>query len=157
MFGALMFATCYFLFDEVGAYIVGIILVILGILCITNKHIGEVLAPIGRILRSQFQDMQGDYKDWRTKRAAEQTEKKKTARRTHSARQDVQEEIDEPIEEIEIGPPIISNFTENYPVSEEKDKDNKNENNLIAPSHMVEEEIPPVQKEQPQKKEEKNC
>ncbi|MDM5189500.1 DNA translocase FtsK [Bacillus sp. DX4.1] len=153
MFGALMFATCYFLFDEVGAYIVGIILVILGILCITNKHIGEVLAPIGRILRSQFQDMQGDYKDWRTKRAAEQTEKKKTTRRTHSERRhDVQEEIDEPIEEIEIGPPIISNFTENYPVSEEKDKDNKNENNLIAPPHMVEEEIPPVQKEQPQKK-----
>ena len=59
MFGALMFATCYFLFDEVGAYIIGIILVILGILCITNKHIGEVLAPVGRILRSQFQVMQG--------------------------------------------------------------------------------------------------
>ena len=47
------------LFDEVGAYIIGIILVILGILCITNKHIGEVLAPVGRILRSQFQVMQG--------------------------------------------------------------------------------------------------
>ena len=77
MFGALMFATCYFLFDEVGAYIIGIILVILGILCITNKHIGEVLAPVGRILRSQFQVMQGDYKDWRAKRTAEQTEKKK--------------------------------------------------------------------------------
>ena len=76
MFGALMFATCYFLFDEVGAYIIGIILVILGILCITNKHIGEVLAPVGRILRSQFQVMQGDYKDWRAKRTAEQTEKK---------------------------------------------------------------------------------
>ena len=76
MFGALMFATCY-LFDEVGAYIIGIILVILGILCITNKHIGEVLAPVGRILRSQFQVMQGDYKDWRAKRTAEQTEKKK--------------------------------------------------------------------------------
>ncbi|AIE80459.1 Cell division protein FtsK [Bacillus cereus] len=77
MFGALMFATCYFLFDEVGAYIIGIILVILGILCITNKHIGEVLAPVGRVLRSQFQVMQGDYKDWRAKRTAEQTEKKK--------------------------------------------------------------------------------
>lgn len=85
MFGALMFATCYFLFDEVGAYIIGIILVILGILCITNKHIGEVLAPVGRILRSQFQVMQGDYKDWRAKRTAEQTEKKKRQQEAQGA------------------------------------------------------------------------
>lgn len=153
MFGALMFATFYFLFDEVGAYIIGIILVILGILCITNKHIGEVLAPVGRILRSQFQVIQGDYKDWRAKRTAEQTEKKKTTRRTRSERHDVQEEIAEPVEEIEIGPPIISNFTENYPVSEEKDKHHEDEigDDLIV-SPVMEDELPSVSKEQPQKK-----
>ena len=154
MVGALMFATCYFLFDEAGAYIIGIILVILGILCITNKHIGEVLAPVGRILRSQFQGMQGDYKDWRSKRTAEQTEKKKTTRRTRSERFDSEEEITEPLEEIEIGPPIISNFTENYPVSEEKDKESEDEiaNELIAPPSMAEEEIPSASKERTQKK-----
>ncbi|MBO1625000.1 DNA translocase FtsK [Bacillus arachidis] len=153
MFGALMFATFYFLFDEVGAYIIGIILVILGILCITNKHIGEVLAPVGRILRSQFQVMQGDYKDWRAKRTAEQTEKKKATRRTRSERHDIQEEIVEPVEEIEIGPPIISNFTENYPVSEEKDKNREDEvaDELIAPP-VMEEELPSALKEQSQKK-----
>ncbi|PEY41267.1 cell division protein FtsK [Bacillus cereus] len=153
MFGALMFATFYFLFDEVGAYIIGIILIILGILCITNKHIGEVLAPVGRILRSQFQVMQGDYKDWRAKRTAEQTEKKKTTRRTRSERHDVQEEMVEPVEEIEIGPPIISNFTENYPVSEEKDKNREDEvgDDLIA-SPVMEDELPSASKEQPQKK-----
>ncbi|KEK25691.1 DNA translocase FtsK [Bacillus gaemokensis] len=152
MFGALMFATFYFLFDEVGAYIIGIILVILGVLCITNKHIGEVLAPVGRILRSQFQVLQGDYKDWRSKRAVEQTEKKKTPRRSRSERHDVQEEIVEPVEEIEIGPPIISNFTENYPVSEEKDKEQENEivDDLIASPVM--EEIPSAEKEEPIKK-----
>ncbi|PEB55129.1 cell division protein FtsK [Bacillus pseudomycoides] len=153
MFGALMFATCYFLFDEVGAYIIGIILVVLGVLCITNKHIGEVLAPVGRILRSQFQVMQGDYKDWKSKRAAEQTEKKKTSRRTRSERLDTQEEIADPVEEIEIGPPIISNFTENYPVSEEQDKRSEEErpNDLIT-SPLVEEEIPSQPQEQPKKK-----
>ncbi|HEK9102358.1 DNA translocase FtsK [Bacillus pfraonensis] len=153
MFGALMFATFYFLFDEVGAYIIGIILVILGILCITNKHIGEVLAPVGRILRSQFQVMQGDYKDWRAKRTAEQTEKKKTTRRTRSERHDTQEEVVEPVEEIEIGPPIISNFTENYPVSEERDKNSEDGvgDGLIA-SPVMEDEIPSTSKEQPQKK-----
>ncbi|WIY59838.1 DNA translocase FtsK [Bacillus arachidis] len=153
MFGALMFATFYFLFDEVGAYIIGIILVILGMLCITNKHIGEVLAPVGRILRSQFQVMQGDYKDWRAKRTAEQTEKKKATRRTRSERHDIQEEIVEPVEEIEIGPPIISNFTENYPVSEEKDKNREDEvaDELIAPP-VMEEELPSALKEQSQKK-----
>ena len=153
MFGALMFATFYFLFDEVGAYIIGIILVILGMLCITNKHIGEVLAPVGRILRSQFQVMQGDYKDWRAKRTAEQTEKKKATRRTRSERHDIQEEIVEPVEEIEIGPPIISNFTENYPVSEEKDKNREDEvaDELIAPP-VMEEELLSALKEQSQKK-----
>ncbi|PFF36280.1 cell division protein FtsK [Bacillus cereus] len=154
MFGALMFATCYFLFDEVGAYIIGIILVILGILCITNKHIGEVLAPVGRILRSQFEVMQGDYKDWRSKRVAEQTEKKKTTRSTRRERVAEREEAIEPVEEIEIGPPIISNFTENYPVSEEAEKqikENENENDLITPP-FIEEAVPATPEEQPQKK-----
>ncbi|EEL86635.1 DNA translocase FtsK [Bacillus cereus] len=152
MFGALMFATCYFLFDEVGAYIIGIILVIFGILCITNKHIGEVLAPVGRILRSQFEVMQGDYKDWRSKRVAEQTEKKKTTRSTRRERVAEREEAIEPVEEIEIGPPIISNFTENYPVSEEAEKQIKeNENDLITPP-FIEEAVPATPEEQPQKK-----
>ncbi|EOP51768.1 DNA translocase ftsK [Bacillus cereus VDM053] len=154
MFGALMFATCYFLFDEVGAYIIGIILVILGILCITNKHIGEVLAPVGRILRSQFEVMQGDYKDWRSKRVAEQTEKKKTTRSTRRERVAEREEAIEPVEEIEIGPPIISNFTENYPVSEEAEKqikEKENENDLITPP-FIEEAVPVTPEEQPQKK-----
>ena len=150
MFGALMFATCYFLFDEVGAYIIGIILVILGILCITNKHIGEVLAPVGRILRSQFQVMQGDYKDWKSQRVAEQTEKKKTTRSKRHERVAEQEEAIEPVEEIEIGPPIISNFTENYPVREETEKQIE-ENDLITPP-FIEEAVPPAPEEQLQKK-----
>ncbi|HDX9587570.1 TPA: DNA translocase FtsK [Bacillus pseudomycoides] len=143
MFGAIMFATCYFLFDEVGAYIIGMILILLGVLCITNKHIGEVLAPIGSILRRQFQVMQGDYKDWQTKRAAEKTEKKKTAR-TRSERhvQDVPELVGR-IEEVDVAPPIISNFTENYatpdPISEELPK-------------ATQEDPLPVQEEQPQRK-----
>lgn len=143
MFGAIMFATCYFLFDEVGAYIIGMILILLGVLCITNKHIGEVLAPIGRILRRQFQVMQGDYKDWQTKRATEKTEKKKPSR-TRSERhvQDVPELV-EHIEEVDVAPPIISNFTENYatpdPISEE------------LPEATQEEPLP-MQEEQPQRK-----
>ncbi|ENQ3078547.1 DNA translocase FtsK [Bacillus cereus] len=143
MFGAIMFATCYFLFDEVGAYIIGMILILLGVLCITNKHIGEVLAPIGSILRRQFQVMQGDYKDWQTKRAVEKTEKKK-ASRTRSERhvQDVPELV-ERIEEVDVAPPIISNFTENYatpdPISEELPK-------------ATQEDPLPVQEEQSQRK-----
>ena len=80
MFGALMFATCYFLFDEVGAILLELYWLFLEY-CITNKHIGEVLAPVGRILRSQFEVVQGDYKDWRSKRA-EQTEKKNNKKYT---------------------------------------------------------------------------
>ena len=123
-------------------------LVILGILCITNKHIGEVLAPVGRILRSQFQVMQGDYKDWRAKRTAEQTEKKKQqAQRSKRAAE--HEEIIEPMEEISIDPPIISNFTENYPVNEEEDKRIEVEEEELITSPFIE-EAPPV--EEPKKK-----
>ncbi|KFN02247.1 DNA translocase FtsK [Bacillus clarus] len=152
MFGALMFATFYFLFDEVGAYIIGIIFVILGLLCITNKHIGEVLAPVGRILRSQFQVVHGDYKDWRAKRVAEQTEKKKTSRRVQREPL-VEEDVVEPVEEMEIGPPIISNFTENYPVSDEQEKrvEEKDETDLIT-SPFIEEPVSPTRVEQQKKK-----
>ncbi|MGG0237655.1 DNA translocase FtsK [Bacillus rhizoplanae] len=144
MFGAIMFATCYFLFDEVGAYIIGMILILLGVLCITNKHIGEVLAPIGRILRGQFESMQGDYKEWQTKRAAEKTEKKKTAR-TRSERH-VQEvpELEESVEEVEVVPPIISNFTENYTTPDPiRNESLTSETNL--------EESLPMQEEQPKR------
>ncbi|MFD0771113.1 DNA translocase FtsK [Bacillus sp. CGMCC 1.60114] len=145
MFGAIMFATCYFLFDEVGAYIIGMILILLGVLCITNKHIGEVLAPIGRILRGQFEVMQGDYKEWQTKRVAEKTEKKKTAR-TRSERH-VQEvpELEESVEEVDVVPPIISNFTENYATPDPI----RNES-LISETNL--EESLPMQEEQPKQK-----
>ncbi|PEZ05447.1 cell division protein FtsK [Bacillus sp. AFS018417] len=144
MFGAIMFATCYFLFDEVGAYIIGMILILLGVLCITNKHIGEVLAPIGRIFRGQFESMQGDYKEWQTKRAAEKTEKKKTVR-TRSERH-VQEvpELEESVEEVEVVPPIISNFTENYTTPDPiRNESLTSETNL--------EESLPMQEEQPKR------
>ncbi|CAM4018653.1 cell division protein FtsK [Bacillus manliponensis] len=147
MFGAIMFATCYFLFDEVGAYIIGIIFVILGLLCITNKHIGEVLEPIGRFLRNQFQVFQEDYKDWRARRKAEKTEKKKPARKRSV--EPIQEqdliEVDERVEEVDVGPPIISNFAEHYSIPEQKE-----EKEII--SEISEEELPPVKEENPKRR-----
>ncbi|WP_242219445.1 DNA translocase FtsK [Bacillus cereus group sp. BfR-BA-01380] len=149
MFGAIMFATCYFLFDEVGAYIIGMILILLGVLCITNKHIGEVLAPIGRILRRQFQVMQGDYKEWQTRRAAGKTEKKKTARTRSERHVSEAPELVECTEEVDIAPPIISNFTENYttpdPISEES----------LIPEAIQEEALPMQEEKQKRKKGEK--
>ncbi|WP_369903037.1 DNA translocase FtsK [Bacillus manliponensis] len=147
MFGAIMFATCYFLFDEIGAYIIGIILVILGLLCITNKHIGEVLEPIGRFLRNQFQVFQEDYKDWRARRKAEKTEKKKPARKRSVEPVQEQElvEVDERVEEVDVGPPIISNFAEHYSIPEQKE-----EKEFIP--EISEEELPPVKEETPKRR-----
>ena len=125
------------------AYIIGIILVILGVLCITNKHIGEVLAPVGRILRSQFQVMQVDYKDWRSKERLNK-QKEKTTRSTRSKRAAEQEEVIEPMEEIQIDPPIISNFTENYPANEEEDKRIEVEQEDLITSPFIE-ETPPIE------------
>ena len=62
--------------------------------------------------------MQGDYR-WRAKERLNK-QKEKTTRSTRSKRATEQEVI-EPMEEISIDPPIISNF-ENYPVNEQEDK-----------------------------------
>ena len=59
------------------------------------------------------------------------------------------EEIIEPMEEISIDPPIISNFTENYPVNEEEDKRIEVEEEELITSPFIE-EAPPV--EEPKKK-----
>ena len=88
----------------------------------------------------------------RAKRTAEQTEKKKTTRSTRSKRATEQEEIIEPMEEISIDPPIISNFTENYPVNEQEDKRIEVEQEELITSPFIE-EAPPV--EEPKKSVEK--
>ncbi len=113
MVGAIMFAMCFFLFDETGAYIIGGILIVLGILCITNKHIGEVLAPILSLVRKQLSAFSSDIRGWKVSRV-KQTEKKKTAKVRREPLETVNIEQDEPeqTEEIETVPPIISNFTE---------------------------------------------
>lgn len=120
IFGAIMFASCYFLFDEAGAYIIGIICIVLGILCITNKHLGEVLAPILAILKQQIASFGNDYKDWRASRAAEKTEKKKAVKTRSERHQKVEEPIQEEVEEIDVTPPIISNFAERYVLEPQK-------------------------------------
>lgn len=118
MVGAIMFAMCFFLFDETGAYIIGGILIVLGILCITNKHIGEVLAPILSLVRKQMSAFSSDIKGWKVSRV-KQTEKKKTAKPRREPLETVNIEQDEPgqADEIETVPPIISNFTEHTELS----------------------------------------
>ena len=56
------------------------------------------------------------------------------------------------MEEISIDPPIISNFTENYPVNEEEDKRIEVEEEELITSPFIE-EAPPV--EEPKKSVEK--
>lgn len=53
------------------------------------------------------------------------------------------------MEEISIDPPIISNFTENYPVNEEEDKRIEVEQEELITSPSIE-EAPPI--EEPKKK-----
>ncbi|MDG4655959.1 DNA translocase FtsK [Ectobacillus antri] len=115
MIGAVTFACCYFLFDEAGAYIVGIIFVLLGLLCITNKHIGEILAPVVYLIREQLKAFGQDYKEWREGRAAVQTEKKKVQRSKTietAVEHEIEDEFEEESEEESSAPPIISNFAE---------------------------------------------
>ncbi|MFD3445524.1 DNA translocase FtsK [Microbacteriaceae bacterium 4G12] len=126
MIGAIMFATCYFLFDETGAYIIGGILIILGILCITNKHLGEVLAPVIRLIKSQWSAFRNDYKEWKENRAVLQTEKKKvtkTRSERYNKKEEPTQEVEGTEEEVDTPPPIISNFAEHYTAENEDKKE----------------------------------
>ncbi|MCP8969054.1 DNA translocase FtsK [Ectobacillus sp. SYSU M60031] len=128
MLGALMFASCFFLFDEAGAYIVGSIMVLLGILCITNRHLGEVLHPVLILVKKQLQAFGNDFTDWKERRAAEAAEKKKTAK-TRSERK-LQPEWDEEEDGQEAAVPvgkrendlIIRNFAETDPELPEEEQ-----------------------------------
>ncbi len=122
MIGAVMFASCYFLFDEMGAYLIGVILVILGVLCITEKQLGDVLYKLGwpvfRLLKGQWMAFREDWKGWRESQASGRKEKPVKIRSARHNTETQEEGMEQQGEGMDVTPPIISNFAERY--AEEK-------------------------------------
>jgi DNA segregation ATPase FtsK/SpoIIIE, S-DNA-T family len=115
MIGSILFAVSYFLFDSQGARIVSATFILIGIILVTGKSLGEVLGKMGSRFRlfliGQWTAFKNDMSDWKESKGKKKAEKQQNAKETGKKKEanvpqekEVQEE-----EKIE---PIISNFAE---------------------------------------------
>ncbi len=118
MIGALMLATCYFLFASKGAILIGIIFLLLGILLLTGKPLSEVLGtlllPIYKFVKKQFYGFLEDVKEWKGGKATK-ARLKKAEKEQMKHEKENKKQVEEVIEVAEMphSEPIIANFAEN--------------------------------------------
>ncbi|MFE8695123.1 DNA translocase FtsK [Cytobacillus sp. FJAT-53684] len=120
MVGAILFALFYFLFDEPGTKIISFVLIVIGIILLTGKTLGEALGKIGMAIwsfcKNQWEAFKVDMKEWSTarkeKRAVRQAQAEEIKAKAeepepvitiNSAKEYVEESLPEP---------IISSFAE---------------------------------------------
>ncbi|MCJ8006325.1 DNA translocase FtsK [Lederbergia wuyishanensis] len=116
MIGALLTTATYFIFGSIGTKILSFFLMLISLILITGKSIGEVLGTvakwIGKLIKTQWQVFKTDLKEWKEER------KEKKVKQKLEASKKTQEQMPSPqiltsIDEQEnIAEPIISSFTE---------------------------------------------
>ena len=80
MIGAILFAASYYLFDEAGSKIVSVIFIIIGIVLLTGKTLGDALGKFMTSMASFFErQWQGFIEDMKTwKKEAKEKKKNQT-------------------------------------------------------------------------------
>ncbi|MGM0750488.1 MAG: DNA translocase FtsK [Bacillota bacterium] len=114
MIGSVLFAVSYFLFDSQGARIVSATFILIGIILVTGKSIGDVLGRAGKrfgaFLGGQWSAFKQDMTDWKEeqskKKEVKEKKKKEVPMKQEEAGERVLPQEEEPRE------PIISNFAE---------------------------------------------
>lgn len=113
MIGAILFAASYFLFDEAGSKIVSVIFIIIGIVLLTGKTLGDTLGKLfssmASFFRKQWQAFVEDMKQWK-KEAKEKNNSQAKQRKVKQPKVEPQMEIPVTMEAAE---PLISSFTDN--------------------------------------------
>jgi S-DNA-T family DNA segregation ATPase FtsK/SpoIIIE len=120
MAGAILFAGCYLLFDEAGTRIISFFLIIIGILLITGKSIGDGIEKTGSkglaFIRKQWAAFQTDLKEWRAERAEKKALKEAQKQAEAMARHEqIPPENESPFAGDD-PEPIISSFAERDPI-----------------------------------------
>ncbi|MGM0851490.1 MAG: DNA translocase FtsK [Bacillota bacterium] len=114
MIGSVLFAVSYFLFDSQGARIVSATFILIGIILVTGKSIGDVLGRAGKrfgaFLSGQWSAFKQDMSDWREDQSKKKEVKEKKKKEVHVKQVEAVETL-LPQEE-ETREPIISNFAE---------------------------------------------
>ncbi|MFS0656266.1 DNA translocase FtsK [Bacillus sp. 179-C3.3 HS] len=119
MIGAILFAASYFLFAQAGSQIMAIVLMLIGIVLLTNRSLQEMMKkvtlPIAQFLIKQWKAFVQDMKDMR--QASKQTTAQKTTGKKKRSRVQETEQDDQLIPEEETlvsdnSQPIISSFAD---------------------------------------------
>lgn len=94
MIGAVLFAASYFLFDEAGSKIVSFLFIIIGIVLLTGKTLGETLGKffigMGTFLKKQWVAFSDDMRTWNSDK---KQKKKNPAKKKKVDKDPVEEEI----------------------------------------------------------------
>ncbi|RFU71385.1 DNA translocase FtsK [Peribacillus saganii] len=119
MIGALLFAASYFLFDEAGAKIIAVLLVIIGFVLVTGKTLGDTAgklgSSIGTFIVNQWQAFIDDMKVWGTERKERirQQREDRRERESQEAAEQTEQPLVVPVNTSAPAQRLISNFAEN--------------------------------------------
>ncbi|PCK21479.1 cell division protein FtsK [Bacillus pumilus] len=119
MIGAILFAASYFLFAQAGSQIMAIVLMLIGIVLITNRSLQEmvkkVTIPVSQFMMKQWkafvQDMKG-LRQAKKSTATQKTGEKKKRSRVQEDDEDDHILIEEETPVAESSQPIISSFAD---------------------------------------------
>jgi DNA segregation ATPase FtsK/SpoIIIE, S-DNA-T family len=119
MIGAILYASSYFLFDELGTKWVSSFLIVIGIVLITGKTlhetVGKVISVLFSFVQKQWNEFVSDIKQLFIKRNTAKRRKAKTVSQDENTTEQMNEEEEHnDLEEQEEShtPPIISDFSE---------------------------------------------
>ncbi|MDZ5473419.1 DNA translocase FtsK [Bacillus sp. 31A1R] len=126
MIGSVLFALFYYLFDEAGTKIIAIVLIIIGLILLTGKTVGEAVGKICLSLfefsKKQWNVFLDDLAKWKEDRR-EKREAKRAAAEMERVAEEAAQEASGPVvtisssnqieeETIQPSEPLISSFTE---------------------------------------------
>ncbi len=114
MIGAILFAASYYLFDEAGSKIVSVIFIIIGIVLVTGKTLGDSLSKFFTTMASffgkQWQGFMADMKQWKKEAKEKNKNQAPKQRKTKEVKVEPKVAIEPVVESVE---PLISSFTDN--------------------------------------------
>lgn len=120
MIGAIMFALFYYLFDAAGSQLIAFFLIIIGIILVTGKTLGEsagkILLPAGGFIKEQWNSFVDDLKEWREKQQQEKIAQREAREVTIQSSQTPPAQVSIPLNsegsEAAAPEPLISSFAE---------------------------------------------
>ncbi|MCM3178185.1 DNA translocase FtsK [Cytobacillus horneckiae] len=154
MFGAVMFALFYFLFDETGSKIIAFLLIVIGFILLTGKTFGQafgkVFLAIWEFIKSQWSAFINDVKEWMSEYKQNKGRKKSSRAKKETKQEDTQPEIkinsaSDSIEEENTPEPIISSFAQKAYRDEDQDiAENRQPQGEQTTGKEPDESVPPI-------------